>query len=98
MNAISSRPLRSSIEVIIWSEVRRRWLSAATVPRQAGDRHRDGYRYRRGLDEVIRRDETKPDRLLGALNRERWLAASWASIEVGRDGGVKRSRQLGQQP
>jgi hypothetical protein len=60
-----------------------------TVSRQAGDRHRDGHSDRRRLHEVIGRDETKPDQLLGAVNQERGLATSWASIEVGRDGGRK---------
>jgi hypothetical protein len=65
----------------------RKWLSATAVSLQAGNRHRDGHDDRRGLHEVIRRDETKPDQLLGGVNQERWLATSWASIEVGRDGG-----------
>jgi hypothetical protein len=55
--------------------------------RRAGDRHRDGQGDR--FHEVIRRDETKPDQLLGVVNPERGLATSWASIEVGRDGGRK---------
>jgi len=58
-----------------------------TASGQAGDRRCDSDRGRRVLPVVTHRDEAKPEQFLGAVNPEKRLAASRASIELGRDGG-----------
>jgi hypothetical protein len=91
---LSSGPKTPTPSTLCWrwrAKARRirKWLSATTASRQAGDRRRDGHGDRRSLREVILREQTQPDQFLGAVDPERELATSRASIELGRDGGRK---------
>ena len=62
-------------------------LSLTKASRKRGDRQRDARCGAQCVDEVIRHEETEPDRALGAVNRLSGLAACRARLEVGGGGG-----------